>query len=108
MGATGTVRVFVAMQMDTDANSSIGPAAGSDLTAHDVVFYVGGINLRRGTIGSHLKSVQIGVSSTVRANVYAPAGAIWLCEGTEGTGAFVAKDVEVGVRVTLTLDSAFE
>ena len=108
LGAAGTVRVFVAAQMDTDANSYIGPAPGSALTAHDIVFYVGGINGRHGTIGSHPKSAQIGVRNTIFANLYAPLGTIWLQEGTAATGAFVARDVEVGVRVSLTLDSAFQ
>lgn len=108
VGATGTVRVYVAKQMDTDINSYIGPAPGSSLTAKNIIFHVGGINGKNGKLHSNPKSVQIGVANRVFANFYAPAGTIWLREGTVAVGAFVARDIEVGLLVSLTLDSAFQ
>jgi hypothetical protein len=105
---TGAAQVNVAMQLDTDSSSYIGPATGSGIAARNIVFWVGGINGKKGAIGSHPKSVEIGGRNTVQANFYAPNGTIWLGEGTDLTGAVVARDVEIGVRVTLILDSAFQ
>ncbi|MDP3064364.1 MAG: PKD domain-containing protein, partial [Chloroflexota bacterium] len=105
--ANGPVHIYVAIQMDTDHDSFIGPADGSGINAKNIVFWIGGISGKKGTIGSHPKSVQIGVSNSVQANIYAPNGTIWLAEKTTATGAFVARDVEVGAKVTVSLDSAF-
>ena len=42
----------------------------------------------------------------VKANVFAPNGTIWLRSQVEATGAFIARDVEIGTAVTLILDGS--
>jgi len=83
------------------------PAPGSGIEAPDIVFYVGGIKAKKGRIGSAPKSVRLGVRNTIAAAFYAPNGTIWLVSDTAATGAFVARDLEIGVNVSLMLDSAF-
>ena len=104
---TGTAAIYVAKQMDTDNGDVIGPAAGSSISARNIMFWVGGINGRKGGVKSHPMSIQIGTDNTLAANLYAPNGTIWLASGTVATGAFVAKDVEIGTKVTVALDSSF-
>ena len=49
-----------------------------------------------------------GTDNTLSMNLYAPNGTIWLEDSTQATGAFLGKDVEVGLNVQVTLDSAFQ
>ena len=51
--------------------------------------------------------VHVGAESTVRANVYAPNGLVWLKAGTSATGAFIGRRVRIGEGVTLKLESGF-
>jgi hypothetical protein len=105
---TGPARVYVAGSINSDADNVIGPADGSGIAAHDIVFAVGGISGPAAGPGSQSTAVELGMRDIIHANVYAPNGTIRLRSQATATGAFVARDVEIGVGVTLTLDSAFK
>ena len=107
--ASGAVQIYVQNEIDTDANSTIGPASPS-VAARDIKVYVAGTDDkgRRGDdseVGPVV--VEFGQSSAISANVYAPNGTIHLRAGTDGKGAFIGKAFIAGERTTLTLDSGF-
>jgi len=94
-------------KFDTDKNTVIGPDAGAAIDASDIVFYVAGINGNNGNLGATPKAAQIGLANTVAANFHVPNGTLWIRQNTAADGAFVGKDVIVGIGVTVSLDSAF-
>lgn len=99
--------VRVAGKFNADQGSFVGPDPASGVTASEVVFYVAGVNGATGNLGATPKAAKIGISSTVSANFYVPNGTLWLRQGTVATGAFLGRDVDVGIGVELTLASAF-
>jgi hypothetical protein len=88
---------------EADQSSYVGPANGSSITQSDIVFYVQTVD----QTSSFVKASLFGPSATIFANVYTPNGTIWLEDGTSSTGAYVATDVLVGKKVTITLGTAF-
>ncbi len=86
---------------------AIGPDSGSGVTAHDVVFYVEGINGSDGAIDSTPLAAVIGHTNAVSANFYAPNGTLMIGHGSDATGAFLGRDVLVDVQAQVTLDSYF-
>ena len=66
-----------------------------------------GINGTTGALSATPKAVEIGTNNTVKINLYAPNGTARLQDGTAATGAFLGKDIDVGLNVQVTLDSAF-
>jgi hypothetical protein len=103
--APSTVRVAGKLRVEQD--SFVGPDPLTGLAASDLVFYVAGINGNNGNLGATPKAAHLGIGSTVLANFYVPNGTLWLRQGTVATGAFLARDVDVGLNVQVTLDSAF-
>ena len=57
--------------------------------------------------GSTPRAVKIGTTSTAQANFYAPNGTIQMQQGAQATGAFLARDVQGGLNVDITLASFF-
>ena len=107
--AAGPVEIYVQNEIDTDANSVIGPASSS-VAARSIKIFVAGANdkgRRNDDAEVGAVAVEFGQNSAVSANVYAPNGTIHLRAGSDGTGAFIGKAVIVGERTKLTLDSAF-
>ena len=88
--------------------ADIGPKNGSGISARDIVFYVNGKNGNLGNLLSFPKAVTIGIGNTVKANFYAPNGTVWIEGFSEVEGAFIAKDVNLGIKATLALDSIFD
>jgi hypothetical protein len=84
----------------------IGPGAGG--FSRDVVIYVAGVNGRSGGLNENPKAADIGQGSIVNANIYAPNGTLLIEEGCTMKGAFVAKDVVVGQKTVVDLDSFFQ
>ena len=99
--------VLISNRFDTDLNCYLGPADGSHIDASKIVFYVAGINGNNGDLNSLPKSAQIGLNNSVFANFYVPNGTLWLTGLTNATGAFIAKDVRVGLNVDIYKKSAF-
>ena len=43
----------------------------------------------------------------MKANFYVPNGTLWIRQNSQATGAFIGKDVDVGIGVKVWLKSAF-
>ena len=99
--------VRIAGKFDTDQGSYIGPEDTTSVSANQIVFYIGGINGSNGNLGATPKAAQIGLSNVVKANFYVPNGTLWIRQNSQATGAFVGKDVDVGIGVKVWLKSAF-
>ena len=104
-GAPSQVRV--AGKYDLRQNGYIGPDVGAEIGASDIVVYVAGINGNNGKLGATPKAARNGLSSEVHANFYVPNGTLWLRQNSDSTGAFLGRDVILGIGATATLDSAF-
>ncbi len=99
--------VRVEGRFTTGQGATVGPDAGSGVAAHDVVFYVAGINGTDGAIDSTPLAAVIGHDNAVAANVYAPNGTVMIGHGSDATGAFLGRDVLLDVRARVALDSFF-
>ena len=99
--------IRIAGKFDTDQGSYIGPEDTTSLSANQIVFYIGGINGSNGNLGAAPKAAQIGLSNTVKANFYVPNGTLWIRQNSQATGAFIGKDVNVGIGAKVWLKSAF-
>jgi hypothetical protein len=94
-------------KFDSGEGSYIGPQDTTSLSANEIIFYVEGINGNNGNLGATPKAAKIGISNTVKANFYVPNGTLWLRQNSEVEGSFIGKDVDVGIGVTVKLNSAF-
>ncbi len=99
--------IRVAGKLMVDLNSTVGPADGSGLTAADIVFYVAGINGNSGNLWTLPRAARLGIGAEVQANVYAPNGTVWLRQNSEAEGSFLGRDVILGRKAEVTLNSAF-
>ncbi len=99
--------VRVQQKLSTKTLTTVGPAAGASIDASSILFYVAGINGTSGALTATPKAVDIGTSNTLSINLYAPNGTTWLQDGTAATGAFLGKDIDVGLNVQVSLDSSF-
>ncbi len=99
--------VRVAERLDAGTDAFVGPAAGSGVTAAQIILYVGGIDGTDGSLGSLPRAVNFGRGSTVEANVYAPNGTISLGRDSSVTGAFLARDVLIEQGSAVTAASYF-
>jgi len=94
-------------KFDSGQGSYIGPEDTTTVSADEIVFYVEGINGNNGNLGATPKAAKIGISNAVKANFYVPNGTLWLRQNSEAEGAFIGKDVNVGIGVEVRLRSAF-
>ncbi len=99
--------IRVADKFSIDADSFLGPNTGAAVGASDIIFYVAGINGTSGTLGAVPKAAKIGIDAEAHANFYVPNGTLWLRAGSNVFGAFLGRDVNVGVGAQVTLDSFF-
>lgn len=99
--------VRIEERFDTDKDTVIGPDATASIDASDIVFYVAGINGNSGNLGATPKAAQIGLNNTANANFHVPNGTLWIRQNAEVTGAFVGKDVILGIGASVAHDSAF-
>lgn len=99
--------VRVQSKLSLDENSSLKPAAGSGITASDIVFYVAGINGNSGNLGATPKAAKLGIGTVVEANFYVPNGTLHIRQNALVTGAFLGRDVQVGLGAQVSLDSFF-
>jgi len=109
---TGPAEMRVKNELDTDANSYIGPAPSAPaLLASQIIFYVEGVDdgarAHDGDENLTSTAVQIGERNTLKINIYAPNGTIWIRANTDATGAFISKEAVIGERVELRLQSTF-
>jgi hypothetical protein len=99
--------IRVQQKIATQTLVTVQPAAGASITGADILFHVAGVNGTGGGLAETPKAVEIGTDNTIRANVYAPNGTVWLKDRTQARGAYLGKDVQVGVDGQVTLESAF-
>ncbi len=116
---TAATDLRIANELAVSKGGSFGPATNATMvSAHDIRVTVGGGDdrgrwnrddddepLEDGEVAP--TAVQVGQNVTLKANVYAPKGTIWVKRGATATGAFIGKRVQIGENVKLTLDSAF-
>lgn len=102
-----TTEVRIAGKFDSGEGSTIGPEDTTTVTSDQLIFYVGGINGSNGNLGATPKSAKIGIANRVKANFYVPNGTLWIRQNSEATGAFIGKDVDIGIGVKVWLKSAF-
>lgn len=101
--------IRIAEKLSTEQGTYIGPGGTCSPCpgARDILIIVTGINGTTGAIGATPKAIDIGQNNTLVANVYAPNGTLNLKQGTVATGAFLARWVDVGPNVELTLASGY-
>jgi hypothetical protein len=99
--------VRIAGKFDSNEGSYIGPQDTSSMSAKDIIFYVGGINGATGNLSAVPKAAKIGINNKVKANFFVPNGTLWIMMNSDAEGAFIAKDVSVGVGTRIKLNSAF-
>ncbi len=104
---TAQTEVRIEDKLAIDQKSYVGSQTGSGIGASEIIFYVNGINGNSGNLGANPKAVKIGQNCTLQANIYAPNGTLWIRQKSNATGAYIAKDVIVGQKVTMALNSAF-
>ena len=93
--------VRIAGRFDSGQGDSIGPEDTTTVTADQIMFYVGGVNGTNGTLGGTPKAAKIGINNRVRASFYVPNGTLWIRQNSEAKGAFIGKDVDVGIGVKI-------
>jgi len=103
----GPAEVRVRGKLSIDENSFVGPATGSGIDASDIVFFVAGVNGNTGTFGATPKAAKIGINCDAQANFYVPNGTLQVRQNASVEGALLARDVQVGQGVTVSLDSFF-
>jgi len=130
LGTRTTVRVMAAADVGIRGEFNAGSHVTineplSAVPARQVLFSVGGLDSDCRHGGSHHghddddddhggdhdhagpAAVHIGTRSTIKANIYAPRGTVWIQSKANATGAFIGDRVRIGVDSQLTLDSAF-
>ncbi|MFC1558519.1 YCF48-related protein, partial [candidate division KSB1 bacterium] len=103
----GASEIRIANKFNTDLRVYTGPEEGANIDASDIIFYIAGMNGRKGKINSIPKAAEIGMKNKTFANFYVPNGTLVLRTKTEATGSFIGKDVIVGIRTKVALNSYY-
>jgi hypothetical protein len=94
--AQGAVQIHVAGRLAAKNGVFIGGAAGAGLTARGIRLEVSGPNGGDGSMGASPKAVAFGRDTRLTALVLVPNGTLLLGDDSDATGAFFARDVDVG------------
>jgi hypothetical protein len=86
-----------------DNSAYVGPAPGSTLSGASTIIYVNSTDAQSGCT----YAINMGVKSTLIANVVAPNGTILLNQAMTANGAFFGKFINVGQGAKLSLSTAF-
>ncbi len=103
----GPTELIIKDYLRSGVDAFIGPEKGANISAKDIRIYVKEMHGKNGKCDAHHKAAVIGEHNTVIANIFVPDGTLWIKQGSSIKGAFIAKDVEIGEDVQVTLDSAF-
>jgi len=103
----GPVDVRTHGRFFSGTDAVIGPIATTGADGSDAVFYVGGFNGADGALGSLPPAAWVGRNTTMAATFYVPFGTLQIDTGTEASGAYFARDLQVRRGSTIALDSAF-
>jgi len=94
--AMGPVQIRIANRLAATSSAFIGPKAGVTLTAKDIRVEVSGKNGSDGALGSTPRAAVFLSSGSITALMLVPNGTLQLGTGMTATGAFFAKDLDVG------------
>ncbi len=86
--------------------AQIGPSSSTE-SARKVMVYVAGTNGNLLNLLSYPRAAEIGLSNTIKANIYAPNGTLTFGAGSNIQGAFIGKAIEFGIGAKVSLDSGF-
>jgi hypothetical protein len=103
----GESRVLVDERLRTDSRSYFGPRQYSGVDASEILVYVNGKNGENGKLKSSPKAAQVGIQAQFLANLYAPNGTLWLRQRSRSEGAFIGRDVRVGIRADVRINSSW-
>ena len=101
--ASGKADIRVQNQLTTGNNGIVRSDDGDPLKAAKIIFYVGFAS----GAGLTPDAVTFGNNGTIHANVYAPNGTVSLSNNVNATGAFLARDVDLGNNVHVDLETFF-
>jgi len=94
--AQGTVVLRIQGRLSASTNSFIGAASGTTLSARDIRIEVSGINGTSGALGATPPAASVGTGATLTALVLVPNGTLVAGTGISATGAFMARDLDIG------------
>ena len=100
--------LLIADKFALDHKSYFGPEQGAAVDASDILVYVEGVNGRKGKLHSAPKAAKVGDKVRFFGNIYAPNGTIHLRHKSQSTGAFIGKDVILGVQAEVFLQSGWD
>ena len=92
----GSVQIRVAGRLSTSSGSFIGAASGTTLTARDLHVEISGQNGTTGALGATPPAASLGTGNVVTALILVPNGTLSMGTGIVATGAFMARDLDVG------------
>jgi hypothetical protein len=109
---------------ETGSKSYFGPAKDSAIDASDILVYVEGDedygkkpkkgkkddddNKGKGGSVKSPKIAKVGSEASLRANLYAPSGTIYISSKAGVEGSFISRDVSVGSRAHVSLKSGWD
>lgn len=97
----------IANKLDISKDTNVLPSDTTVVNAKDLVIYVGGVNGTNAALDETPKAAVIGTSCKVKSNIYVPNGTLYIMQDSEIEGALIAKDLEIGSKVKVSLKSAF-
>jgi hypothetical protein len=100
--------ILIKKRLYTSLKTYVGPDPDSAIGAKDLVIHVEGQNGGSGKPVSLPMAAIIGLGADIRANLFAPNGTIWIGAGSKTRGAFIARDVVVGMGTDVSLETAFK
>jgi hypothetical protein len=103
----GPSKIYVHDRAKFRSGAYVGPAASADISAADIIFYVGGTDGKSRWLIAKQKAVDIDFNTKITANLYAPNGTLSIGLNAKLHGAFIARDVLVGLNAKVWHDSAF-
>lgn len=103
--APSDLRIFD--RFNTNKDAFIGPAAGSGISAAEIVLYVGGSNFDPGNPASVPVAATVGQGTTIEANIYAAYGTIKIDKESFVTGALLGRDIWIDKDADIDLNTFF-
>jgi hypothetical protein len=101
---TAPTEIRIAGRLRLGYKALIGPANGSGLDAADLIVYVAGDDGRPCSVS---RAVVVGQKGVVTVSLYAPNGTLLLGPEVQARGAFIGRDVVVGHKTQVWLESGF-
>ncbi len=101
---TAPTDLMIAGGIGPGQGAYIGPSAGSGIGAKDIRIYVQG---KKKWGEPMLMAVMIGNHNTLKANIYALNGRIWVKNNSTVEGALIGKQILIGIQTQVSLASGF-